>query len=57
MNWTGTDTTYTGAGGQVKTVRNASIRNSMNLYANERGGQVVEFMTIPCMNKVGFQMV
>ena len=38
MNWTGTDTTYTGAGGQVKTVRNASIRNSMNLYANERGG-------------------
>jgi len=38
MNWTGTDTIYNGAGGQVETVRKASIRNSMNLYATERAG-------------------
>jgi len=38
MNWNGNSTIYSGAGGQVETVRRASIRVSMNLYANERGG-------------------
>lgn len=43
MNWTGTNTIYNGAGGQVETVRRASIRNSMNLYATERAGLGVPY--------------